>query len=150
MKKITRWSTLHWASHAGGASPAVRCSNRPVAQSTGFLLSAWAGRLTVIVALMAFFAAYIFGIAQYGWLMGMGIGWLPAASLAWLTAQLVAVGLANASFPRSVTRSRLTGLMPGRVPSCCRDKGNKWPQCRRQDRLPVITGFARQTRRRPG
>lgn len=134
MKKITRGFALHWVSHASGASPTGGCSNRPAAQSGVFLLPAWAGRLTVIVALMAFFAAYIVGIAQYGWLMGMGLGWLPASTLAWLTAQLVAASLAHASRPRSVTGARMAAPTPGRVPSCCRDKGNRSPQCRRQDR----------------
>lgn len=134
MKKITRWSALLWASHTVEISPATGCSNRPSAQSTVFLLPAWAGRLSVIVALMAFIAAYIFGIARYGWLMGVGIGWLPAVCLAWLTAQVVAAGLAHASHQPSVTRAHMTALTPGRVPSCCRDKGNRWPQCRRQYR----------------
>lgn len=100
MKKTIRWREVLHALHPAGSRRAVLVNclchgPQPVTPLPS--LSASAGRLTVVAALVAFSAAYCFGIAQYGWWWGLGFGWLPASALAWLTAQVLAAGLAQSS-----------------------------------------------------
>jgi hypothetical protein len=72
-------------------------------------LEAWCrltgGRLAVVASVLAFIACYIYGIAKYGFLLGIGAGWLPAATVAWLTAQVVAP-VATAIFRYTVIGSK--------------------------------------------
>ena len=48
------------------------------------------GRVGAAAAVLAFIACYIYGIAKYGILLGIGLGWLPAGFIAWMAARLVA------------------------------------------------------------
>jgi hypothetical protein len=63
------------------------------------------GRLAVVAGVLAFIACYVFGIAKYGLLLGIGAGWLPAATVAWLTVQVVAP-VATAAFRYAVIGSK--------------------------------------------
>ena len=49
-----------------------------------------AGRAGVIAALVAFIAAYLYGISTFGIIPGIALGWLPCGIIAWLTAIVVA------------------------------------------------------------
>lgn len=48
------------------------------------------GRIGAVAAVLAFISCYVYGVAKYGLLLGIGLGWLPAGTVAWLAALLVA------------------------------------------------------------
>lgn len=63
------------------------------------------GRIGAVAAILAFIACYIFGVARYGFMLGMGLGWFPAAIIAWVAAQLVA-SASTALLRRAVSGSK--------------------------------------------
>lgn len=136
MKKNRYWPEVMHASHAAGAPSPIAGAACPLLEARCAMpaLPLWAGRLTAILALLAFVAVYSLGIARYGWWWGMGLGWLPALCLTWISARVIAAGLALVSRPAPPPQARLQAFMAGRAPSCCRDKANRRPQCRRQHR----------------
>jgi hypothetical protein len=48
------------------------------------------GRLGAGAAVIGFITCYVYGIAKYGLLLGIGLGWLPAGLVAWVAALIVA------------------------------------------------------------
>jgi hypothetical protein len=47
-------------------------------------------RIGAGAAVITFIACYVFGIAKFGLLAGIGLGWLPASFLAWLAITCIA------------------------------------------------------------
>ncbi|OWW20403.1 hypothetical protein [Noviherbaspirillum denitrificans] len=45
-----------------------------------------AGRIGIVMGLLAFAAVYVVMMLQLGWIGGIAIGWLPAALAGWLAA----------------------------------------------------------------
>lgn len=134
MKKSAHWSTSFCGSQAIGSIAPCQRSCRLRAPYVIYPLSSWIGRVAVIFAFLAFFAAYTLGMAHFGWWLGFWIGWLPAAMLAWLIAQGFARSSQLAYRPRSRNQRDLDALMPDYAPSCCRGKVNKSMPYRRQCR----------------
>lgn len=52
-----------------------------------------AGRLGVLAIVLVFVACYLYGIATYGVVLGVGLGWLPSAVIAWLAALVIGFGI---------------------------------------------------------
>jgi hypothetical protein len=42
-------------------------------------------RLGATAAVLVFISCYIYGIAKFGFLFGVGVGWLPSGIIAWLS-----------------------------------------------------------------
>ncbi|WP_334186729.1 hypothetical protein [Noviherbaspirillum sp.] len=50
-----------------------------------------AGRIAIVTAAIVFIAGYVYGIAEYGLLLGVAFGWLPCGIAAWFTANIVSL-----------------------------------------------------------
>lgn len=68
------------------------------------------GRFAAIVFLLTFFGLYVYGIATYGFFLGIGLGWLPAWLGAWFLAGFTK-SIADSSFPQAVMKQRYTEEM---------------------------------------
>jgi hypothetical protein len=60
-----------------------------------------AGRTGIVVGLLVFIATYLYGLLQFGWVLGLALGWLPCGLLAWLAT--VGTDMAVLSLLRSTT-----------------------------------------------
>lgn len=64
-----------------------------------------AGRFAAVVFLLTFFGLYVYGIATYGFFLGIGLGWLPSGLVAWFLA-IFTKSIADSSFSRAVMKQR--------------------------------------------
>ena len=69
-----------------------------------------AGRFAAVVFLLTFFGLYVYGIAIYGFFLGIGLGWLPSGLAAWVLA-VFTKSIADSSFPYAVMKQRYVEQM---------------------------------------
>lgn len=60
------------------------------AATVGGKYEALAGRAGVVVAIAVFIVGYLYGLLEYGPVLGIALGWLPCGIAAWVTAIAVA------------------------------------------------------------